>query len=97
VPLQDGPEDSPAALTWKRVLRELEAQGRHFALEWLAPLRAREVAEGTLVLEARDRYWRDWVGDHYAQLLRAQVEKLGLQDVRLVAAGECTPPPPGGG
>jgi hypothetical protein len=90
--LAELPEDTPAASAWRRMLEALRADGKDYALRWLVKLRAREVCEGELVLEAGDRFFADWVGDHYGELLGRMGAVEGLRGVRFTSpAGEGGP------
>ncbi|HZI06725.1 MAG TPA: DnaA N-terminal domain-containing protein [Archangium sp.] len=90
--LETLPEDTPAASAWKRMLQALHADGKDYALTWLRGLCAREVCEGELVLEAPDRFFADWVGEHYGELLGRMGALEGLRGVRFTGpAGEGSP------
>ncbi|HEX5750035.1 MAG TPA: DnaA N-terminal domain-containing protein [Archangium sp.] len=85
-------EDTPAAGAWRQMLEALRADGKHYALNWLAKLRARGVDEGVLVLECTDRFHVDWLSDHYGGLLGRMAEIQGLSGVRFVSPdGEGAP------
>jgi hypothetical protein len=90
-PAQDSSGDTLAARIWGEVLAALREERREYALQWLAKLRAREVREGVLVLEAPDTWCRDWVCEHYGELLSRCVRALGLEGVHFVLAGEGGP------
>jgi len=84
-------EDTPAARAWGEVLASLRADRRDYALQWLEKLRAREVRDGVLVLEAQDRFQRQWAAEHYGELLTRCVELQGLTGVCFSVAGEGEP------
>ncbi|MFY0567048.1 DnaA N-terminal domain-containing protein [Archangium lansingense] len=79
--LTEVPGDTPAANSWRRMLESLRADGKQYALSWLGQLRAREVREGHLVLEALDRFFVDWVRTHYGELLQRMVALEGFSGV----------------
>ncbi|WNG57374.1 hypothetical protein F0U59_23360 [Archangium gephyra] len=79
------PGDTPAVSAWRQMLEALRADGsKSYALTWLLQLRARAVDEGTLVLEAADRFHVDWMRDHYGGLLGRMAEIQGLAGVRFI-------------
>jgi len=84
-------EDTPAGRAWGEVLASLRADRRDYALQWLEKLRAREVRDGVLVLEAQDRFQRQWAAEHYGELLTRCVELQGLTGVHFSVAGEVAP------
>ena len=95
-PAQPAPErppadDTPAGRAWGEVLASLRADRRDYALQWLEKLRAREVRDGVLVLEAQDRFQRQWAAEHYGELLTRCVELQGLTGVCFSVAGEGEP------
>jgi chromosomal replication initiator protein len=61
---------------WVRTLDALRQDGRDYALTWLERLTALDVREGALVLGVGDRFFRDWVDDHYRGLLEDTLSRL---------------------
>ena len=63
-----------AELLWTKALEAIRQDGKTYALTWLERMRPLEVRDGALVLGVPDRFYRDWVDDHYRALL---IEVLG--------------------
>lgn len=83
------PQDTPAARSWREQLEALLAEGgREYALSVLVRLRARDVAEGELVLDAPDLFFANWVEHHFLELLRRQAAIQGFSGVRVTAPAE---------
>ena len=80
-------EAAPAALsaenTWALALDSIRHEGKTYALTWLERMRPLEVRENALVLGVPDRFFRDWVDDHYRALLEGTLARVaeGLQRV----------------
>ncbi|WP_224240544.1 chromosomal replication initiator protein DnaA [Hyalangium gracile] len=66
-----------AGIIWARTLDTLRQEGKTYALTWLERMRALDVREGALVLGVPDRFFRDWVDDHYRALLEATLARVG--------------------
>jgi len=79
------PVPPPTAETlWKQVLELLRDEGKRYALTWLERLRALEVRGDVLVLAVHgDRFFRDWVDDHYRALLEEALNKLASGVVKI--------------
>lgn len=80
-------EAAPIALsaenTWALALDSIRHEGKTYALTWLERMRPLEVRENALVLGVPDRFFRDWVDDHYRALLEGTLARVaeGLQRV----------------
>lgn len=48
-----------------------------YALRWLERMRPLEVRDGALVMGVPDRFFRDWVDDHYRPMLDVQLARMG--------------------
>jgi chromosomal replication initiator protein len=59
---------------WAKALDAIRQDGKSYALSWLERMRPLDIREGALVLGVPDRFYRDWVDDHYRALL---LEVLG--------------------
>ncbi len=66
-----------AGIVWARTLDTLRQEGKTYALTWLERMRALDVREGALVLGVPDRFFRDWVDDHYRALLESTLARVG--------------------
>ncbi len=84
---------------WTKVLDTLRAEGKSYALSWLERLKALELKEEALVLGVHDRFFRDWVDDHYRKLIEETLAslagapgKVAFQVVEGLAE-EAAPPP----
>ncbi len=62
-------------ILWTKVLDTLQQDKKSYALTWLVRMRALEVKEGALVLGVPDRFFRDWVDDHYRALLEEALQR----------------------
>ncbi|QRN97480.1 chromosomal replication initiator protein DnaA [Archangium violaceum] len=61
---------------WERMLDCLRQDKRDYALGWIGRMQPLEVREGVLVLGVPDRFYRDWVDDHYRALMEATLAKV---------------------
>jgi len=62
---------------WTKTLDTLRQEGKTYALTWLEKMRPLAVNERALVLGVPDRFYRDWVDDHYRSLLETTLSSLG--------------------
>ena len=67
---------SSAENLWDRMLDALRQDKRDYALGWVGRMRPLEVREDTLVLGVPDRFYRDWVDDHYRALLEGTLARV---------------------
>lgn len=65
-----------AGNVWVKALERIRSDGKSYALTWLERMRALEVREGALILGVPDRFFRDWVDDHYRQLLEEALASI---------------------
>src|SRR6478752_6576436 len=72
-----------APMLWAEVLTLIREDGKRYALTWLERMQALDVKEDALVLGVPDRFFRDWVDDHYRALLEEALQRLpgGLKKV----------------
>jgi chromosomal replication initiator protein len=77
---------------WERMLGVLLDEGKTYTLGWLNKLYPLEVREGALVLGVPDRFYRDWMDDHYRQLLEELLVRVEWEPARVEL--EVTGPPP---
>jgi chromosomal replication initiator protein len=61
---------------WEKTLTLLREDGKSYALTWLDRMQALAIRDGTLVLGVPDRFFRDWVDDHYRPLLEDALSRL---------------------
>jgi chromosomal replication initiator protein len=61
---------------WEKTLALLREDGKSYALTWLDRMQALEVKDGNLVLGVPDRFFRDWVDDHYRPLLEDAISRI---------------------
>ncbi|HET9300619.1 MAG TPA: DnaA/Hda family protein, partial [Candidatus Polarisedimenticolaceae bacterium] len=61
---------------WEKTLALLREDGKSYALTWLDRMQALEVKDGTLILGVPDRFFRDWVDDHYRPLLEDAISRV---------------------
>ena len=62
---------------WEKALEGIRLEGKSYALSWLARMRALEMRDDALVLSVPDRFFRDWVEDHYRCLIEETLTHLG--------------------
>ena len=62
--------------TWALALDSIRPEGKTYALTWLERMRPLEVRENALVLGVPDRFFRDWVDDHYRALLEGTLARV---------------------
>ena len=89
----------PAEKLWAQVLDVIREDGKRYALTWLERMHAIDVRDEALVLGVPDRFFRDWVDDHYRALLEEALSRLpgGLKKVtyEVVEGGAPEPRPLG--
>lgn len=61
---------------WEKTLDTIRQDGKTYALSWLERLQAVGIREGTLVLGVQDRFFRDWIDDHYRKLLEDTLTRM---------------------
>jgi hypothetical protein len=66
---------------WQQCLTWLHDNGKRYALTWLAQARAVGVEDGRLVLEVPDAHFRQWVQEHYGQMVEHLAQEIGLEGV----------------
>lgn len=84
VPIAEQP-DTPAGRTWGGLLTTWEETGKSYAISWLRRIRAIDMDEATIHLECPDRYFIDWVSDHYLPMI---ADALFPRQVRFYTANE---------
>lgn len=68
---------------WVNALSALRQDGKTYALTWLERMRPLTIREGCLVLGVPDRFFRDWVDDHYRALLVEAVARSGFPELQI--------------
>ena len=61
---------------WDNLLEALRGEGHAYAASQLRELSALEFSKGELVLGVGDRFFRDWVDDHYCTMIQEGLQKL---------------------
>ncbi len=61
---------------WDNLLDTLRVDGHAYAASQLRELTPLEFANGELVLGVGDRFFRDWVDDHYCQMIKETLLRL---------------------
>ncbi|GMU02722.1 chromosomal replication initiator protein DnaA [Corallococcus caeni] len=82
-----------AGVIWTRTLEAIRQEGLHYALTWLERMRPMEVRENALVLGVPDRFFRDWVDDHYRSMLETHIARLEPSLGRVAYEVVVGPPP----
>lgn len=80
-PSVDVAPPTEAGRRWQECLGWLHENGKRYALTWLAQARAVGVEDGRLVLEVPDAHFRQWVQEHYGQMVERLAQDLGLEGV----------------
>ncbi|ATB34594.1 chromosomal replication initiator protein DnaA [Cystobacter fuscus] len=70
------PASSSAEILWERMLDCLRQDKLEYALGWIGRMRPLEVREDTLVMGVPDRFYRDWLDDHYRPLLESTLARV---------------------
>jgi len=72
------PSDSSlsAQNIWEKALDGIRVEGKSYALGWLARMRGLELRDSALVLSVPDRFFRDWVDDHYRSLIEETLSRV---------------------
>jgi chromosomal replication initiator protein len=72
------PADPPsnAQNLWEKALDGIRLEGKSYALGWLARMRGLEFRDSALVLSVPDRFFRDWVDDHYRGLIEETLTRV---------------------
>ena len=71
-----------AGRRWQECLSWLHDNGKRYALTWLTRACPVDMEDGHLVLAVPDRYFLQWVEEHYGQMVEGVARELGLQGVR---------------
>jgi len=71
-----------AGRRWQQCLSWLHDNGKRYALTWLTRACPVDIEDGQLVLAVPDRYFLQWVDEHYGQMVEGVARELGLQGVR---------------
>ena len=71
-----------AGRRWHECLTWLHDNGKRYALTWLTRACPVDVEDGHLMLAVPDRYFRQWVEEHYGQMVEGAARELGLRGVR---------------
>ncbi|RKG93731.1 chromosomal replication initiator protein DnaA, partial [Corallococcus sp. CA053C] len=90
---QAPPSLPSAGVVWTRTLEAIRHEGLHYALTWLERMRPLEVRENALVLGVPDRFFRDWVDDHYRAMLETHLSRLEPSLGRVAYEVVVGPPP----
>src|SRR5262249_34583908 len=68
---------------WEKTLEGIRLEGKSYALSWLARMRALGLKDDALVLSVPDRFFRDWVEDHYRGLIEQTLTHLGAAPAKI--------------
>ncbi len=66
-------QDVSAQGVWTQILETLRREGKTYALSWLTRMRPLALRDGAFILGVPDRFFRDWVDDHYRSLLEEMI------------------------
>jgi chromosomal replication initiator protein len=68
---------------WEKALEGIRLEGKSYALGWLARMRGLELRDSSLVLSVPDRFFRDWVDDHYRSLIEETLTRVAGAPARI--------------
>ncbi len=72
---------------WEGALRQLrETLGKQNFETWIKPIRVQESDSGEIVLEVPNRFFRDWLVEHYLTPIQEALSALAHQGVKLSVA-----------
>ncbi len=77
------PSTPSAENLWARMLDCLKQDNKKYALGWIGKMQPLEVREDALVLAVPDRFYQDWVDDHYRPLLEATLARVADEPLRV--------------
>ncbi len=67
---------------WKKTKEWISTQIGSTAYEaWFQPLKAKEIAGDKLILEAPDTFFKDWLIDHYSELIQKGLKVTGAEEL----------------
>lgn len=83
------PTNSPVAMTilelWENIQNPLKAQiGEASYNTWFAPVRVKIQPPQSLVIETPDEFFRDWLVDHYVDIIQSLLKDLSQEPIHLV-------------
>jgi chromosomal replication initiator protein len=62
---------------WQGFLTQVQGKLSSYVLEtWLKPVRCTTFENGTVTLEVRDQFFRDWLADHYLDFIRNELSAI---------------------
>ena len=70
---------------WQETLTQLEQtlNPQHFAT-WIKPIRFKGVEKDLVRLEVPNRFVQDWIREHYGQIIREALSRIGAVEYRIV-------------
>ncbi|MBI4524587.1 MAG: chromosomal replication initiator protein DnaA [Deltaproteobacteria bacterium] len=69
---------------WEEALKELSEQlGKQSFETWIKPIKARAKGHGELILEVPNKFFRDWLVEHFSCRIDAVLAKLARQKIKL--------------
>lgn len=75
--------DVSAQGVWAQILETLRREGKTYALSWLTRMRPVALRDGAFILGVPDRFFRDWVDDHYRTLLEEMLAAVARTPVQI--------------
>ena len=83
IPLKEMPLPGTQAL-WEDFLQSVRHKlSSHVLDTWLRPIRCTKLSAGTVTLEVRDQFFRDWLTDHYHDFIRGGLSDLAGEKVKI--------------
>ncbi|MEK7783442.1 MAG: DnaA N-terminal domain-containing protein, partial [Candidatus Binatota bacterium] len=72
---------------WEGALKRLrETLGKQNFETWIRPIRVRESDDGEIVLEVPNKFFRDWLVEHFYTAIQETLAELSHRSVRLSVA-----------
>ncbi len=75
--------DVSAQAIWTQILETLRREGKTYALSWLTRMRPVALRDGEFILGVPDRFFRDWVDDHYRTLLEEMIVAVARKHLQI--------------
>ncbi|MBL7085449.1 MAG: chromosomal replication initiator protein DnaA [Candidatus Omnitrophica bacterium] len=90
--------DSQATQIWSEVLEKVkESTGEQAWETWLRPIKAKDFSNNSLTLEVPNKFFQNWIKDHYLELIKGALKSSGPQEdiaVEFAIAQQEQPPKP---
>jgi len=70
---------------WQKAGEHLkEGLGNTVFETWILPLKLKPKDSRTLILEAPDNFFRDWVDRHYKQTIQEAIQRIAGEEIKII-------------